>query len=247
MEKTIVKVIYTAMVLDTDKIISKIEARYLHLDEYANRFLHHVTVQFGFSSTELPDYIGEYVEFSIDDVRRDVNAVSFHGHFSSCSDNAVLRELQASVKHPHITIVTADGIKPVYAGTMTEDKIIVTFQNRAVHGRLGAFVVYDDGTTGWVFEKPISYKDMSDQWWLLTAHHHQIMFYGCDAKPTEHHVANSTGVIDAKLNEDGLWLKTESGSVYLVKWEKHIVALTNLIIDKGYINSLGVVFPGDEF
>ena len=93
----------------------------------------------------------------------------------------------------------------------------------------------------------MSYKDMSGQWWLLTAHHHQIMFYGDGPKPSEHHLGNSTSVVDAKLNEDGLWLKTESGSVYLVDWNRHRVNLANLIIDKAFLNGLGVVFPGDDF
>ena len=146
------KIIYTAVVLDrAEGILFSSEKKMAK--EYKNSFLHHVTVQFGFQSTELPDYIGEYVESSIADLRKDESAMSFHGHFSNCSSSKVLRELKEMVMHPHITIATAEGIKPVYAGTMPEDTIITTFQNREVHGRIGAFVVFDDGTTGWVFEK----------------------------------------------------------------------------------------------
>ena len=146
------KIIYTAVVLDgTEDILFYEEKRMMKT--YKNVFLHHVTVQFGFQSTELPDCIGEYVEFAIVDLRKDESAMSFHGRFSNCSSSKVLRELKEMVMHPHITIATAEGIKPVYAGTMPKETTIATFQNREVHGRLGAFVVFDDGTTGWVFEK----------------------------------------------------------------------------------------------
>ena len=149
---SIKKVIYTAVVLGhTEAILFSEEKRMMKT--YKNVFLHHVTVQFGFQSTELPDYIGEYVEFAIVDLRKDASAMSFHGRFSNCSSSKVLRELKEMVMHPHITIATAEGIKPVYAGTMPKETTIATFQNREVHGRLGAFVVFDDGTTGWVFEK----------------------------------------------------------------------------------------------
>ena len=146
------KIIYTAVVLGhTEDILFSHEKKMAK--EYKNSFLHHVTVQFGFQSTELPDYIGEYVEFTIADLRKDSSAMSFHGHFSCCSSGKVFQQLKEMVMHPHITIATAEGIKPVYAGTMPKDTTIATFQNREVHGRLGAFVVFDDGTTGWVFEK----------------------------------------------------------------------------------------------
>ena len=146
------KIIYTAVVLGhTEAILFSEEKRMMKT--YKNVFLHHVTVQFGFESTELPDYIGEYVEFSIADLRKDESAMSFHGRFSNCSSSKVLRELKEMVMHPHITIATAEGVKPVYAGTMPKETTITTFQNREVHGRIGAFVVFDDGTTGWVFEK----------------------------------------------------------------------------------------------
>ena len=149
---TIQKIIYTAVVLNgTEDILFYEEKRMMKT--YKNVFLHHVTVQFGFNSTELPDYIGEYAEFSIADLRKDESAMSFHGRFSNCSSSKVLRELKEMVMHPHITIATAEGIKPVYAGTMPEDTIITTFHNREVHGRIGAFCVFVDGTTGWVFEK----------------------------------------------------------------------------------------------
>ena len=149
---TIKKVIYTAVVLGhTEDILFSEEKRMAK--EYKNSFLHHVTVQFGFQSTELPDYIGEYVEFTIADLRKDESAMSFHGRFSCCSSGKAFQHLKEMVMHPHITITTAEGIKPVYAGTMPEDTVINTFHNREVHGRIGAFVVFDDGTTGWVFEK----------------------------------------------------------------------------------------------
>lgn len=149
---TIQKIIYTAVVLDgAEDILFSSEKRIAK--EYPNSFLHHVTVQFGFQSTELPDYIGEYVEFSIADLRKDSSAMSFHGRFSCCSSGKAFQTLKEMVAHPHITIVTSEGVKPVYAGTMPEDTIVQTFQNREVHGRLGAFCVFADGTTGWVFEK----------------------------------------------------------------------------------------------
>ena len=146
------KIIYTAVVLDrTEDILFYEEKRMMKT--YKNVFLHHVTVQFGFNSTELPDYIGEYAEFSIADLRKDSSAMSFHGRFSCCSSGKAFQTLKEMVMHPHITIATAEGIKPVYAGTMPENTVINTFHDREVHGRIGAFVVFDDGTTGWVFEK----------------------------------------------------------------------------------------------
>ena len=148
----IAKIIYTAVVLnDTENILFSSEKKMAK--EYQNFFLHHVTVQFGFQTSELPDYIGEYAEFTIDDIRKDSSAISFHGHFSCCSSGKAFRELKQIVAHPHVTICTAEGVKPVYAGTMSPATVIATFQNREVHGRIGAFCVFEDGTTGWVFEK----------------------------------------------------------------------------------------------
>lgn len=149
---TIQKIIYTAVVLDHTKVILFPREKRM-AKEYANFFFHHVTVQFGVEGTELPDYIGERVEFSVDDTRKDESAMSFHGHFSNCSNGKVLQEIKQLVAHPHITIATSEGVKPVYAGTMSDDKIIATFPNRQFYGRIGAFCVFADGTTGWVFGK----------------------------------------------------------------------------------------------
>ena len=149
---TIQKIIYTAVVLDYPKVILFPREKRM-AKEYANFFFHHVTVQFGFDTTELPDYIVEYVEFSVDDTRKDESAMSFHGHFSNCSNGKAFQKIKEIVAHPHITIATAEGVKPVYAGTMSEDKIIATFPNRQFYGRIGAFCVFSDGTTGWVFGK----------------------------------------------------------------------------------------------
>ena len=89
-------------------------------------------------------------------------------------------------------------------------------------------------------------KDMRKQWWLLTEHHHQLFFYGAGAEPTDHHVGNSTSVVDAKLRPEGLFLRTQSGSVYLVDWNRHRINLANLLIDRAFLGTLGVVFPGDD-
>ena len=89
-------------------------------------------------------------------------------------------------------------------------------------------------------------KDMRSQWWLLTEHHHQIKFYGNGAQPTDHSVGNSTDVVAAQLATEGLFLTTRTGSVYLVDWNRHRVNLANLIMDRVFLGTLGVVFPGDN-
>ena len=89
------------------------------------------------------------------------------------------------------------------------------------------------------------YKDYREYWWLLTDNHHHLHFYGKGSEPSEHHTGSSTDVVDAKLGKSGLWLLTKTGSIYLVDWNKHRPNLANYICDKAYLNSLGVVFPGD--
>ena len=93
----------------------------------------------------------------------------------------------------------------------------------------------------------VKVKDMRGYWWLFTEHSHQTFFYGNGPEPTDHHVGNSTGVVAAVLKPEGLYLRTQSGSIYLVDWAKHRQNLANLIVDKTFLNSLGVKFPGDEF
>lgn len=88
-------------------------------------------------------------------------------------------------------------------------------------------------------------KDRRNFWWLLSQNH-KILFYGTEKEPTLHHDGNSTPVVRAHLRNDGLFLGTESGAIYVVDWAKHRVNLANLIIDKAFLNSLGVIFPGDN-
>ena len=88
------------------------------------------------------------------------------------------------------------------------------------------------------------YRDMRKHWWLLTESKKQIAFYGDGSEPTDHHTSNSTSVVDAKVNKEGLWLRTKSGSIYLVDWNRHRINLSNLIRDKLFLASLGVKFHG---
>ena len=148
------KIIYTAIVFAENPFVEAFGKRGfegLVGSGYPNRFCHHVTIQFGFSTTELPDYIGSYPEFEVHEIRKDQNCIAAYGHVSVCDAN--LRKAMEGVNQ-HITIATAEGVKPVYAKDMTGETIhAFRWPYFQAYGRVGAFVVFDDGTTGWVFEK----------------------------------------------------------------------------------------------
>jgi len=148
------KIIYTAIVFAENPFAKSFGKRGFERfvgSGYPNRFCHHVTIQFGFQTTDLPEYIGEYPEFEVHEIRKDDNAVAAFGHVTICSSS--LREAMEGVNQ-HLTIATAENIKPVYCKDMTGE-VVHTFgwPYFQAYGRCGAFVVFDDNTTGWVFEK----------------------------------------------------------------------------------------------
>ena len=152
MKKNIVKIIYTAMVLDTNKYEHTLPYWIKDLTKnMENKYFHHITLEFGFDTVQLPAYVGEYGEFSVESFRIDSNAAAYYGRFSNSSWR--LDIIKSLAEQPHITIATATGVAPVYAGMIPEDKIVSKFYNYEFHGRYGAFVEFENGETGWVFEK----------------------------------------------------------------------------------------------
>ena len=150
MEKQIKKIIYTAIVFEKDPFSRTFEKQ-IGVDKYINHYCHHVTVKFGFPDTVLPEYIGEYAEFEILEIRRDENAIAGFGRVTIGPNS--LREALKDVNQ-HITIATAENIKPVYCKDM-EGKTVHVYQwpYFQAYGRCGAFCVFNDDSTGWVFEK----------------------------------------------------------------------------------------------
>ncbi len=160
MKKNIVKIIFTGIVFPKNPFTESFgRTRFDRFigDGYPNRFCHHVTIQFGFSTTELPDYIGSYPEFEVHEIRKDQNCIAAYGHVTI--GDVSLRKAMEGVNQ-HITIATAEGIKPVYAKDMTGE---IAHKFRwpyfQAYGRCGAFVVFDDDSTGWVFNNQRSEKE----------------------------------------------------------------------------------------
>ena len=141
--KMIKKIIYTAGVIIEDVEVAV-------PNKYSNFFMHHMTIQFGFDGVALPDYIGNKFNFHVDAEYSDDKAIALSGHIDN---EEIAKVMDARNQHAHITVATVDGVKPVYSNEllMTGNRNEVNLDT--IKMKAGAFVVFEDDTTGWVFEK----------------------------------------------------------------------------------------------
>lgn len=139
------RIIYVAGVVMDDKDLVK-----LIDNNMPNKFCHHVTLKFG-NIDKLPSFIGKEFVFESVVLVKDEKAIALAGYIP---DNEVEDYMiDADDKHgAHITICTAEGVKPVYS-----NELLIYGDHEAhyvtVPCRVGAFVVYEDDSIGWVFNK----------------------------------------------------------------------------------------------
>lgn len=139
------RIIYVAGVVMDDKDLVK-----LIDNNMANKYCHHVTLKYG-NVKKLPSFIGREFVFESVVLVKDEKAIALAGYIP---DNEVYDYLiDADDKTgAHITICTAEGVKPVYS-----KELLIYGDHEAcyvtVPCRVGAFVVFDDDTTGWVYNK----------------------------------------------------------------------------------------------
>lgn len=137
------RIIYVAGVVMDDKDLVK-----LIDSNMPNKFCHHVTLKFG-NIDKLPSFIGKEFDFESVALVKDDKAIVLAGYIP---DNEVEDYMiDADDKHgAHITICTAEGVKPVYS-----NELLIYGDHEAhyvtIPCRVGAFVVFEDDNTGWVF------------------------------------------------------------------------------------------------
>jgi len=145
------KVIYTAAVVENS-------AEKDFLKQFAkdpNIYCHHMTVEFG-NLDEIPDYVGQRIEVELEDLVIDKDAVLVTVRVL---DDVIAVTMINRNQQPHITVSCANGIKPSYSNDILRrnawpsvERICNNFGQRYMLTlRLGAYCVFEDGTTGWVF------------------------------------------------------------------------------------------------
>ncbi len=141
--KKIKNIIYTAGVI-TDKLHDKI----FNYDAWPNKYADHMTIQYG-NITEKPNYIGIEFDFAATHVVSDDKGVAWIGQPLDIEIASLMKTIG---QHPHITLFTAEGVKPVYSNKLIETADARPLKEPVmVRMKAGMFVAYDDGTTGWVY------------------------------------------------------------------------------------------------
>jgi tRNA splicing ligase len=141
--KKISKIIYTAGVI-VDKLYDKI----FNYDAWPNKYVDHMTIQFG-NLTEKPTYIGVEFDFIATHVVSDDKGVAWIGQ---PLDIEIASTMNTIGQRPHITLFTANGVKPVYSNELIEKTNARPLKEPVmVRMKAGMFVAYDDGATGWEF------------------------------------------------------------------------------------------------
>lgn len=145
MEK-IKSIIYTAgIVKNNAELLKNIP------EKYKNIYAHHMTIQFGnFEGIQLPEYIGKKFTFVADKMFSDENAIALTGYIT----NREIKKLMKGINQKaHITIATANDTKPVYSNELIKTKSFVKIDKIKIKMQAGAFVVIENDSTKWVFNK----------------------------------------------------------------------------------------------
>lgn len=136
------KIIYVAGVVINDNELKKLVE-----SEYPNVYCHHMTIKFG-NINELPDFIGEEINFIADSIFKDENGIAISG---KVDDANIQNFMKVHGQKPHITICTANGIQPVYSNTLISNGQ-GTKINLNVKMKVGAFCIMENGSKEWIYE-----------------------------------------------------------------------------------------------
>ena len=137
------KIIYTAGVI-VDDTYDKV----LNCNEWANKYVDHMTIQFG-GLTERPEYIGRELNFMATHVVSDDKGMAWIGYID---DSEIAEKMKKLRQHAHITLFTAEGVKPMYSNELIQTAEHCELGKPvAVKMIAGMYVVYGDGSTGWEF------------------------------------------------------------------------------------------------
>ena len=98
-------IIYNAVRL-TNESVELLKNRFPPV--HPNEFYHHMTINFGVK--EYPETLGETVELTVVGYKEDESAQA-----------VVVTGISSKNKIPHITLSTAEGVKPVYSNQMLQD------------------------------------------------------------------------------------------------------------------------------
>lgn len=143
MNKNIKEIIYIAGVVTNNTELLKLVE-----DGYPNVYCHHMTIKYG-NITELPEFIGAKFNFNSNLIYKDVSAIAITGKI----DNSSVKDMMnKNNQRAHITICTADGIRPIYSNVLIKTEEGEEL-NIKVHMIVGAFCIFEDGTKDWVYEK----------------------------------------------------------------------------------------------
>ena len=141
--KTIKKIIYTAgVIIDNSNISSLVSI------QYENVYCHHMTIQYG-NIEQLPNNLGQEINFISKTLVYDNNAMALIG---STNNDKINKNMSLINQIPHIIIYTATGIKPVYSNNLIKSKSSIrSSMELIIPMKIGAFVLYIDNTTDWIF------------------------------------------------------------------------------------------------
>lgn len=142
MNKNIKEIIYIAGVVTNNTELLKLVE-----NGYPNVYCHHMTIKYG-NITELPDFIGVKFDFVSNAIYKDESAIAITG---KAYNSKVKKMMKENNQHSHITICTAEGIKPVYSNVLIQTEVGEELKIK-VQMRVGAFCVFEDGSKDWLYE-----------------------------------------------------------------------------------------------
>ena len=141
--KKIKNIIYLAgVVINQNKLKKFVNS------EMPNVYCHHMTVKYG-NINELPNNLGMKFKFNIDKIFFNEKAIAASGDVNSSIIKDIMKEAN---QHAHITICTAEDVAPVYSNELLNVGNSIKYKDE-ITLKFGAFVVFEDETTGWVYKK----------------------------------------------------------------------------------------------
>ena len=136
------KVIYIAGVIQSGAVAEDFD-----VSHFENKFFDHMTIKFGVES--MPAFLGREFQFEINQMFFDNAACAVTGKVL----DKEIEDFMATVgQHAHITVATSTGVRPVYSNILIENEEPVSVKPVIVNMKVGAFCVFEDDSTGWIFE-----------------------------------------------------------------------------------------------
>lgn len=139
--KKIKKIVYLAGV-----VINQDNLRKFVNSNMPNSYCHHMTVKYG-NIDKLPDFLGSKFKFTINKIFFNEKGIAASGVVGSTFIKKIMEETNQAA---HITICTANGIAPAYSNELLKEGNSIEY-NDHVALKFGAFVVFEDDSTGWVY------------------------------------------------------------------------------------------------